>query len=194
MTQEINPKEETLQPLDKLLRQMAEHYGLQAGEGESFDPAQLLEAFHAEHRESDQAKNHYEQELGKLRCFCGELVKLVEQEKKGRKADRLYERWSREAEALQEDYPDFSLKKELETPKFRELLRAVPDLRSAYELCHREELLRALREAEGQKLRPRENGMGEQGAAAMQTDISRLSKAQRQEIIRRVRQGETIRF
>lgn len=180
--------------MEELLRQMAEHYGLLTEEGSSPDPAQLLAAFAAETEENDRAKSRTREELAQLHRFCTGLVGLVEQEKRGRKADRLYERWSREAETLQEEYPNFSLKKELETPKFRELLRSVPDLRSAYELCHREELLRALREAEGQKLRPRENGMGEQGAAAMQTDISRLSKAQRQDIIRRVQKGETIRF
>ena len=42
--------------------------------------------------------------------------------------------------------------------------------------------------------RPTENGMNSQGAAVVKSDVSQLSKADRQEIIRRVQRGERIRF
>ncbi len=42
--------------------------------------------------------------------------------------------------------------------------------------------------------RPTENGMAGQGAVTVSNDVSRLSRAQRQDIIRRVQSGEKIRF
>ena len=42
--------------------------------------------------------------------------------------------------------------------------------------------------------RPAENGMNSGSAAVVKSDVSQLTKADRQEIIRRVARGEKIRF
>lgn len=123
-----------------------------------------------------------------------QLQRLLEEEKQGRLDDQRRAKQLLEAGEMQKDYPEFSLDRELEDAHFRSLVEGGMALRSAYELCHREELLNRLQELYAAVMRPRENGMGEQAAAAVTGDVASLSKAQRREIIRRVQRGETIRF
>lgn len=112
-----------------------------------------------------------------------------------------------QTEAAKAVYPHMDLARELQDPRFVRLLRADVDVRTAYEVLHRSEILPAAmaytaRQVE-QKLtnhiaagnaRPAENGMAGQSAALVSSDVSQLSRAQRQDIIRRVQGGEKIRF
>ncbi len=104
-------------------------------------------------------------------------------------------------------YPGLDVAKELQDPRFVKLLRADVDIRTAYEVLHRSEILPAAmaytaRQVERKltnhiaagNARPAENGMAGQSAALIGSDVSQLSRAQRQEIIRRVQGGEKIRF
>lgn len=116
-----------------------------------------------------------------------------------------YRRLVREARAAAEAYPAMDLKAELNDPAFRRLLRAGVDVRSAYELRHRGELMsgamehavRTVAEKLAQSLpaataRPLENGAGSTGAAAAHPDVSRLTRAQRRALIERAKAGERI--
>lgn len=112
-----------------------------------------------------------------------------------------------QAEAAKAVYPRMDLKKELQDPRFVRLLRADVDVRTAYEVLHQKELIPAAmaytaRQVERKltnhiaagNARPAENGMAGRSAALVSSDVSQLSRAQRQEIIRRVQGGEKIRF
>ena len=81
------------------------------------------------------------------------------------------------------------------------------DVRTAYELIHKDEIIagamqftaKTVEQKIANKImangaRPNENGMSSQSAAVVKSDVSQLSKADRQEIIRRVARGEKIRF
>ena len=122
-------------------------------------------------------------------------------------AARLYSAWMQQADALKSVYPTFSLEAELQNPRFTDLLRSNVDVRTAYEVLHKDELipaaLRYTAKTVEQKLtnkiiangaRPTENGISAQSASVVKSDVSQLSKADRQEIIRRVSRGEKIRF
>lgn len=121
-------------------------------------------------------------------------------------ADRLHDLWTSQAEAAKESYPGFDFSAELKNPKFRQLLRSRVDVKTAYEITHKDELIpaamaytaRTLEEKLAKKFmaggRPVENGMSGQGAALVRPDVSAMTKAGRREIIRRVQRGETIRF
>ncbi len=110
-----------------------------------------------------------------------------------------------EAEA-RELYPKLSLKEELKDPRFAELLKCGLDVRSAFEVVHKDEILCASMEyaarevermmtnklmAEGK--RPMENG-GDHGPAVSKTDVKAMTRQDRKDIIRRVRMGEKITF
>ena len=95
----------------------------------------------------------------------------------------------------------------MQNPDFVALLRSNVDVGTAYLVLHKDEIIPAAMQFTAktaeQKVvnkiiaggnRPCENGMSSQSAAVVKSDVSQLSKADRQEIIRRVARGEKIRF
>lgn len=116
-----------------------------------------------------------------------------------------YARLVRSAELARRAYPDFDLRRELESPRFASLIFRGVDAKSAYEAAHHDEMLRAamgygVRRA-AEKLsrarmeRPAENGAEAQSAAVERPDPRSLSAAERADIRRRVlERGEKVRF
>lgn len=136
-----------------------------------------------------------------------ELRRQMAQEKSRQQADRLYAAWMEQAQAAKAVYPSLDLSKELQNPKFTELLRSNIDVRTAYEVTHKDEIISGAMQFTAQKVekdlankiqansrRPSENGNGGQGAAVVKSDVAQLTKADRREIIRRVQRGEKISF
>ena len=122
-------------------------------------------------------------------------------------ADKLYASWMDQAEKARQVYPTFDLRAEMNNPKFVDLLRSNIDVRTAYEVLHKDEIIPAAMQftaktveskiAKGiaaNRARPAENGMSSGSAAVVKSDVSQLTKADRAEIIRRVQRGEKIRF
>lgn len=123
-------------------------------------------------------------------------------------SDRIYQDWMQQAQEMKDDYPDFDLEAEVENPAFVDLIKNPNiDIRTAYEALHLNEIMRgtASHVAEAVRnntvntirargLRPSENGLSEQPGIVRKTDASKLSKADRAEIARRVARGESISF
>ena len=120
---------------------------------------------------------------------------------------KLYATWMQQAEDAQKVYPSFDLRAEMNNPKFVDLLRSNIDVRTAYEVLHKDEIIPAAMQFTAQTVeskiakkiasngaRPTENGLSSGSAAVVKSDVSQLSKADRAEIIRRVQRGEKIRF
>ena len=120
---------------------------------------------------------------------------------------KLYATWMQQAEEAQKVYPSFDMRAEMNNPKFVDLLKSNIDVRTAYEVLHKDEIIPAamqftaktVEEKLAKKIasngaRPTENGMSSGSAAVVKSDVSQLSKADRAEIIRRVQRGEKIRF
>ena len=104
-------------------------------------------------------------------------------------------------------YPALDLNTEAKNPEFLKLLHSGIDVGSAYLVIHKDDIIPAAMQTAAktveQKLtnkiiaggaRPTENGNSSQSASVVKSDVSQLSKADRQEIIRRVQRGEKIRF
>lgn len=122
-------------------------------------------------------------------------------------ADRIYTGWMQEAEQLRKVYPDFDFRGEMANPRFVELLRSRVDVKTAYEVVHKDEIIPAAMayaaKTVEQKLagkfrsagsRPAENGMNSQGAVLLGNDVSRLSKKEIADVCRRVERGERVSF
>lgn len=122
-------------------------------------------------------------------------------------AQQQYARWERQAEEAKLTYPGLDLKQECRNDKFMELLKAGVDVGSAYLVLHKDDIIPAAMQhaakTVSEKLsgklmagsnRPSENGTGASGAVITKTDVSKLTKADREEIRRRVARGEKIRF
>lgn len=122
-------------------------------------------------------------------------------------AGRLYRTWMDQAQRTKAVYPAFDLRAELRNPKFTALLKNSIDVRTAYEVTHKDEILAEAMRFTAQKVeqqlankiiaggaRPAENGGRTQSPPVAKNDVSQLTKADRQEIIRRVQRGEKIKF
>jgi len=135
------------------------------------------------------------------------LRREVEQYVKAQRADEDARRWLAETEIAKAEYPNLDIRAEIQNPKFMNLLRAGHDVRTAYEVIHRDEIfsqLRAMTAANterrvvdnirAQGMRPRENGTSSQGSFITKSDPRTLTRQDHKAIRERVRNGEKIVF
>ena len=150
------------------------------------------------------------EELKKVRAIEKEnadLKRQMQEEQKKQNADKLYAKWMQQEQETKQVYPSFDMKAEMQNPRFVDLLRSNVDVRTAYEVVHKDDIIsgamhftaKTVEQKIANKIaangaRPTENGMSSQSAAVVKSDVSQLSKADRQEIARRVARGEKIRF
>ena len=112
-----------------------------------------------------------------------------------------------DAERVKQFYGNFDLSEEMKNPKFVGFLRAGVDMKGAYEATHMDELMRGALHYTAQKVseqvvnsvkanaaRPAENGTAARASSVSKTDVSKLTRADRAEISRRVARGEKISF
>ena len=194
--------------LTPTLELLAKKYGVDAT-----DVAALTKAIEEDDsffEEEALAKGLTVQQLKEYRKMERENANLkaqMQEQQTKENANKLYAGWMNQAEEAKKVYPSFDLKTEMNNPKFLELLRSNIDVRTAYEVMHKDEIIsgamqftaKTVEQKIANKIaangsRPSENGMRSQSAAVVKSDVSQLSKADRAEIIRRVQRGEKIRF
>lgn len=109
----------------------------------------------------------------------------------------------KEAKELKEVYPEFDVEKELENPTFQTLVNSGIPMKTAYEAIHLEEIKKAgeknaqkkaLSEYKKTALRPEENGISLKQGGILRAGVHSLSKKDREELAKRARKGEIIRF
>lgn len=135
------------------------------------------------------------------------LQNQIAKQQQAEQANQQYAQWAQQAEQAKQLYPSLDLKAEVKNPQFMQLLKSGVDVGSAYLVIHKDDILPAAMQHTAkvveQKLadkiiaggsRPAENGMSSQSAALTKSDVSALTKADRDEIRRRVARGERIRF
>lgn len=117
------------------------------------------------------------------------------------------EQWEQQAAVARQTYPNLDLEVEAKNPKFRQLLGAGIDVGTAYMVIHKDDVIAGAMQHTAKKVeekltnniiagnrRPTENGMSSQSAAITKSDPSQFTKADRDEIRKRVARGEIIRF
>lgn len=118
-----------------------------------------------------------------------------------------FQRWESEAAELTETFPNFDLAYELENEAFFDGLNRGLSVRDAFFVAHMDEIVAgsnaAAKSEATQKVvdnfnqraaRPAENGASHKPAVIRKTDPSKFTDADLDEIARRSRRGETIRF
>ena len=146
-------------------------------------------------------------EIKKMERENAELKKAMSEQETQENANRLYQQWMVQEQQIKQVYPGFDLDAEMADPQFQQLLRSGVDMKTAYEVIHKDEIIPAAMQfavaQTEQKLtnkiiagskRPAENGMASNAASLVKSDVSQLTKADRAEIIRRVQRGERIKF
>lgn len=194
--------------LSPTLEMLARKYGVDASDVDALNKA--IEEDDAYYEEEALEKGITVEQLKSIRKMEKENAELRRQmrEQEARdNADKLYADWMNQAEKARGVYPTFDLATEMQNPQFVNLLKSNVDVRTAYEVLHKDEIIPAAMQftaktveqkianniAAGGK-RPVENGMSSQSAAVVKDDVTRLTKADRDEIIRRVQRGDIIRF
>lgn len=194
--------------LTPTLELLAEKYGVDANDVEALNKAiEEDESFFQDEALEKGMTVQQLKEFRKMQRENADLKRQMSDQQTKERAEMLYASWVDQGEKTKTVYPSFDLKAEMENPRFVDLLRNNIDVRTAYEVLHKDEIIPAAMQFTAktveQKLtnkiiaggqRPTENGMNSQGAAVVKSDVSQLSKADRQEIIRRVQRGEKIRF
>lgn len=197
--------------LDPILQILAEKYGVDTKDG--VDIEKLTKAIY----EDD---SYYEQEamekgipvavlkdIKRMERENAQIRQAMEERQRQDRNQQAYQELLRQSDETKKVYPGFELKKEMENPQFQRLIAAGVDARAAYEVIHREEIQPAMAqyvaERTAQRIandiqsgarRPTENGASPNSATVSKTDVSKLTKEDRMEIMRRVAAGEKIRF
>ena len=133
---------------------------------------------------------------------------MYEQQQRQEEAQRTYNEWLQAGEQLKTIYPSFDFESELqENENFGQLLKNGIDVRTAFEVCHRDEILggamaytaqqvkqKMANDIQARGQRPSENGMNSQSSVGLKFDINKTTKAEREEFERRALRGERITF
>lgn len=133
--------------------------------------------------------------------------KAQEERERVEQANRVYAGWMQQAEQAKQIYPAFDFETESRNKTFTDLLQSGVDVRTAYEVIHKDDILGGAMQYAAQETakkvtnsvrtrakRPLENGAGAQGASRQVTDVNKLQKEDIFEILRRVEKGEKISF
>ena len=205
-----NSKEtvEKYNALSPTLEMLGKKYGVDAGDIEALNKA--IQEDDSYYEEEALEKGITVQQLKEIRKMERENAALkaqMEEAQRQENGKKLYAAWMQQAEEAKQIYPSFDIQTEMANPKFVDLLRSNIDVRTAYEVLHKDDIIRGAMQFTAQTVeskiakkvasngaRPAENGMNSQSAAVVKSDVSQLSKADRAEIIRRVQRGEKIRF
>ncbi len=200
-TKELEEKAGKMQPI---LERLSEKYG-------ESDPDKLLKAM-------DDDDSYYEREAMEKGMTVGQLkeFKRIERENAAFKraaqeqqrqaeAQKVYAGWMQQAETLKQIYPSFDLKAECQNDTFVNLLKNNVDVKTAYEVIHRDDILggamaytaqqvrqHVVSDIQARGMRPAENGTSSAPAAVTKPDVNKMTKAQREEIEKRVLRGERI--
>ncbi|MBP3413266.1 MAG: hypothetical protein J6K89_08395 [Oscillospiraceae bacterium] len=189
-------------PMEPLLTLLGRKYGLSSEGQEKPDPAALLKALEAE----EQTASSLEARLSKLEQSYAAGLKAEKLRRQQARAKELTAKWQQQAQEAKALYPKLDLAQELKDPRFGELLKSGVDVRTAFEVIHKDEILCASMHYAAQEVerrltnklmagsnRPGENG-GVHGPSVSKVDVSRMTRQERRDIARRVRMGETITF
>lgn len=135
------------------------------------------------------------------------LREAEDKQQQKQKAQEQMRTWFAEAESLKATYPDFDMQTECENPEFVKMLRNGIPVEHAYTVLHMDEIkagiarnVAATTEKQvvdgirAKGARPAENGTASQSAFIVKDDVSKLTKRDRAEAIRRASMGESITF
>ena len=204
-TKETVDKYNALSPTLELL---AKKYGVDASNIEALNKAIEDDDSYYEQEAIEKGVSVEQlKEFKKMEKENAELKRMRQEQDAREKGAKLYASWVEQAEKTKAVYPSFDLRAEMNNQKFLDLLRNNIDVRTAYEVIHKDEIIPAAMQYTAktveQKLtnkiiaggaRPSENGISSQSAAQVKSDVSQLTKADLAEIARRVARGEKISF
>lgn len=150
------------------------------------------------------------QTLRKIKSMERENAELKRQrmEADNQKAmQQTYANWMEQAEEAKKTYPKLDMHVEAKNPEFLKLLNAGINVKTAFEVIHKDEIIPAAMQYTAKQVeqkiankiqangnRPSENGLSNHSSASVKSDVSQLSKKEFAEYMQRISRGEKISF
>ena len=202
---ELTEKQDAVTPI---LEMLGKKYGVDAKDIEALNKAIQDDDSYFEEEALERGISVQQlKEIRKMERENADLRKQMQEQKTKENADKLYSQWLQQEQETKKVYPSFDMKAEMQNPEFVNLLRSNVNVRTAYEVLHKDDIIsgamqftaktvesKIAKKIAAQGARPAENGMSSGSAAVVKSDVSQLSRADRDEIRRRVARGEKIRF
>lgn len=204
-TDEIKAKYESLAPTIEVL---AKKYGVDASDINALNKA--IQEDDSYFEEEAMQRGMTVEQLKEVKALERENAEFrrAEEERKGKEqTDQRIAQLIEQEKSAKQIYPNLDLNTELQNPQFLRLIQAGIDVQTAFEVIHKNEIIPAAMQFTAKTveqkvannirangLRPTENGISSQGASEVKSDVSKLTKADRDEIARRVMRGEKISF
>ena len=207
----LKSTKETVEKYNELaptLEMLSRKYGVDASDIKALNKA--IEDDDAYYEEEALEKGVSVEQLKQIRKMereNSELKQAMMEREKQERAEKNVAEWMEQARAAAKIFPGLDLGDELKDREFIKLLESGVSVETAYFAKHHRELVPQAMQFTAkqveQKLankimaggaRPTENGVNPQATAVVKSDVTQLSKADRQEIIRRVQRGEKIKF
>ena len=207
----IKDSKETAQKLEAvspILEMLGKKYGVDASDINALNKAieEDDSYYEAEALERDMTVDQLKM-FKKLERENKDYARRESERQKQEKAERLHSVWLQQEQATKQVYPSFNMEAELQNPEFVNLITNNVDVKTAYEVIHREEIIPAAMQFAAQAVeqniskkiaangvRPSENGMGSRASAVVKSDVSKLTKMDIDEVARRVARGERVTF
>lgn len=152
-------------------------------------------------------------QVSKLERENAEFKRAAQERERRQQAQTIYQQWIDQGEDTKRFYPDFDLRAECDNAesgsRFLKLLRSGVDVRTAYEVVHRDEIMgnfgarvaaqtqkRTVDEIRARGMRPVENGVDNGGIPAQVTkrNPADMTRQEREELHRRAMRGERVTF
>ena len=196
---ELNNKLKASSPI---IEAMAKKYGVDANDYDA-----ILNAFESDDSNLEEEAYKRDMSVEQLRQFKKierENQSLREAEEERRK-QAVIAQWDKEAEELKTIYPSFDVVTEQLNEQFVKLLGAGVPMRTAYEVAHKDEIIRSAMSFTAEKIaekvansvranasRPSENGLSSNSASVNMVDINKLTREQMETYKQRALNGERI--
>lgn len=206
--QETQKMRKDMEDIRAVTDMLAAKYGVDGSDMKALVKA--IEADDAYYEQEANEKGISVEQLKSLRKMEQEnatLRRKMQETMQQEQAQRNIAEWMRQSEEVKKTYPNFDFNKESENRDFRDLIIKGIPVQTAYEILHKDEIMGGAMQYTAQTVaqkisqniqsraeRPTENGMSSNNGIVTKTDVHKLTKADRQEIARRVARGERITF
>ena len=201
-------KVESYDALTPTLSMLYEKYGVKDGDIKALNKAITDDdAFYEAEAIERGVSVEQLKEFKKTQRENAEMRRMMDEQKARGEAERRYAGWMQQAEAAKSVYSGLDLRAELQNPAFARLLQSGVDVKTAFEVIHKDEIIPAAMQYTAKKVeeqmankiksnasRPNENGTSSRSASNVKSDVNSFSKEDFDEIIRRVQRGEKIRL
>lgn len=204
----LNAAREFKSKSDKVFEALAVMYGLDASDYDGITRA--VENDNSFYEEKAVAAGMDVNEYRKLQQMKRENEQLRQQNEdyvRQQQREQQYRTWIQQGQQTKEIYPNFDIDAESQNPDFMRLLNSGVDVKTAFEVVHKDEILTAgMRYAANQTAakmkqnagananRPTENGISEHAASSATIDVNKITNEQLEDLIRRAKSGERITF